>query len=59
VVVAALVDEYMGASAYMELDALRRLMREGPSITGAALQVAGGSPTAFYERVKATPAIAV
>ncbi len=30
-----LVNEYMGMSVYMEIDALRRLMREGPQISGA------------------------
>src|SRR5262249_24044612 len=35
--VAALIDDSMGLQAYMQLDAVRRLMREGPVISGAAV----------------------
>jgi putative ABC transport system permease protein len=58
VMVASLVDEYMGTSAYMEITALQRFLREGASISGAALMVANADPKAFYQRIKATPAIA-
>ena len=34
---ARLVDEYMGTNAYMHIDALHRLMREGGSLSGAYL----------------------
>ena len=37
--VAGLVDDYVGVSAYMEIGALHRLMREGDSLSGAYLQV--------------------
>lgn len=57
-VVTALVDEYLGTSAYMEIAALQRFLREGPSISGAALLVDKGDPSEFYRRVKATPAVA-
>ena len=58
VVVAAVVDEYMGTSAYMEISALQRFMREGPTISGATLLVDKGDPSDLYRRIKATPAIA-
>ena len=58
VVVAAVVDEYMGTSAYMEISALQRFMREGPTISGATLLVDKGDPGDLYRRIKATPAIA-
>jgi putative ABC transport system permease protein len=56
--VAALVDEYMGTSVYMDIAALQRLMREGPTVSGAVLLVDKGDPNALYRRIKATPAIA-
>ncbi|MDH3227989.1 MAG: ABC transporter permease, partial [Thermoleophilia bacterium] len=37
--VARLVDEYLGTSAYMEIGALRRLLREGSVLSGAFLKV--------------------
>ena len=37
--IADLVDEYMGTNAYMDLDALHRLMEEGAVLSGAYLQV--------------------
>jgi putative ABC transport system permease protein len=58
VVVAALVDEYMGTSAYMEIAALRRFMREGPTMSGAVLLVDKGDSAELYRRIKRTPAIA-
>jgi putative ABC transport system permease protein len=58
VVVADLVDEYMGLSVYMDLGALHRLMREGATLTGAHLEVDAAMEDAFYRRVKATPAVA-
>jgi putative ABC transport system permease protein len=58
VAVASLVDEYMGTSAYMEIAALQRFMREGPTISGAALLVDKGDAVELYRRIKATPAIA-
>ncbi len=57
-VVADLVDEYLGAAAYMEVDALRRLMREGKSLSGASLLVDGAEVDRLYRRLKAIPAVA-
>lgn len=58
IVVAALVDEYMGTSAYMEIAALRRFMREGPTMSGAVLLVDKGDPAEMHRRIKGIPAIA-
>jgi putative ABC transport system permease protein len=58
VVVVDLVDEFMGLSAYMEITALHRLMREGASLTGATLQVDPDAVDSFYRRLKATPRVA-
>jgi putative ABC transport system permease protein len=58
VVITGLVDEYMGTSAYMNIDALRRFLREGPTVSGAALLTDKTDPDQFYRRIKATPAIA-
>lgn len=56
--VAAIVEEYMGTSAYMEIDALRRFASEGDTLSGAYLKVDEASVTALYRRLKATPAVA-
>lgn len=56
--IAALADEYLGMGAYMQLDALRRLMRETHQISGVSLLTDGGDPASFYRRIKETPAIA-
>jgi putative ABC transport system permease protein len=58
IVVTSLVDEYMGTAAYMEIAALQRFMREGPTISGATLLADKGDAAALYRRIKATPAIA-
>lgn len=56
--VSAVVDEFIGTSAYMSLTAINRLMKEGPVITGAALLLDPLYENAFFARVKETPAIA-
>ena len=58
VTVAGLVDDSLGLQAYMRIDALRRLLREGPVITGAAVTLDPGARDAFYTEVKAMPAVA-
>jgi putative ABC transport system permease protein len=58
VVVADLVDDFMGLSAYMEIDALRRLMREGGTLSGAFLLIDPSLLDEFYRRVKSIPAVA-
>ncbi len=56
--VAGVVDEYFGMSAYMEIDALRRLLREGGSLSGAYLQVDEGRAAVLYRQLKELPAVA-
>ena len=58
VVVASLVEEYMGTAAYMEIGALQRLMQEGGTLSGASLQVDAAFLDDLYRRLKATPAVA-
>ncbi|XXY51402.1 ABC transporter permease [Sorangium sp. So ce269] len=58
VLVAALIDDLVGASATMDLDALNRLLGEGDSISGAYLAVDPLAEEAVYEQLKRTPAIA-
>ncbi|MEM9594827.1 MAG: FtsX-like permease family protein, partial [Acidobacteriota bacterium] len=57
-VVTDLVDEYMGTAVYMDIDALRRLMREGSNLTGAYLQVDPSQADALYRRLKNLPSVA-
>jgi putative ABC transport system permease protein len=58
VTVAALVDDSMGLQAYMNVDALHRLLREGDVLSGAAMTVDPAEMMRFYAEVKAVPAIA-
>jgi putative ABC transport system permease protein len=55
--VAGTVEEYMGMSAYMEIEALMRMIGEA-SISGAHLQVDAALAPALYERLKRVPAVA-
>ncbi len=55
--IAGTVEEYMGMSVYMEIEALRRMVGEH-SITGAHLQVDAAQAPALYERLKRVPAVA-
>jgi putative ABC transport system permease protein len=58
VVVSQLVEDLMGLSAYMEIGALRGLMREGGTLSGTFLQVDESQLPSLYARVKNTPAVA-
>lgn len=57
-VVTALVDEYMGTAAYMRIDALHRLMREGRNLSGAYLRIDPEHADELYRRLKLLPAVA-
>ena len=52
------VDEMIGLSAYMEISALNRMMREGDSISGAYLSVDSDKLALLYSQLKRTPAVA-
>ncbi len=56
--VASLADDYVGLSAYLEIGALHRLLREGASLSGAYLQVERAKRDGLYHQLKNTPAVA-
>jgi putative ABC transport system permease protein len=56
--VAALVDDSLGLQAYMRIDAVHALMREGNTVTGAAVTLDPAEVQHFYADVKAMPAVA-
>ena len=55
---AGVVDEYLGMNAYLELDALHALMREGGTLSGAYLQVDKAFARELYSTLKTTPQVA-
>jgi putative ABC transport system permease protein len=57
VIVAGVVDELIGVSAYMDVRALNRLMREGRTISGAYLKVDPPAAPKLYSLLKRTPAV--
>jgi len=58
VTVRGLITDYAGLTAYMDIDALRRLMQEGQTVSGAHLSVDAGRRGDFLEAVKKIPRIA-
>ena len=56
--VAELITEYGGTNAYMDEQALHRLLREGNSLTGAFLSVEGDRMEELYRTLKNTPRVA-
>ncbi|MBI3773036.1 MAG: ABC transporter permease [Gammaproteobacteria bacterium] len=56
--VVGLVKEYMGVSAYMDLAALNRFMREGPTISGAYLSVDSARLQQLFTQLKGMPRVA-
>jgi putative ABC transport system permease protein len=57
VVVVSLVNDLLGLSAYMDLDALNRLMGEGDSVTSVAVRMERSFSDLFYVRVKELPKV--
>jgi putative ABC transport system permease protein len=55
--VVGLVDEVLGLSAYMDLAALNRLMREGRTISGVRLTVDSKEFQTLYSKLKRTPSV--
>lgn len=53
--VVALSEDFAGTAAYMEIDALNRLLGEGDRITGAYLTISAGRWMEFLRAVKETP----
>ena len=54
----AVVSEYIGLSAYMRRDSLNRLLREGPSVSGAYLAADMTLAPVIYERFREMPRVA-
>jgi putative ABC transport system permease protein len=52
------VDDAIGVSAWMEIGALRRLLREGGTISGAQMLVDPRAMPVLYRRLKALPRVA-
>jgi putative ABC transport system permease protein len=50
--------QYLGVNAYMSLDALNRLMREGPAISGVRLAVDPERQVHVYRDLRAMPRVA-
>ena len=57
VTVVGLVDELLGVQAYIDIQALNRLMREGATISGAYLAVDSHQADSLYAELKQIPAI--
>lgn len=56
--VVALVSQFVGVGAYMHIDALHRLLGEGPTLTGAALMVEPGQLAPVYSTLLERPRVA-
>lgn len=56
--VAGFVDEMVGLSAYMNLDAVRKLLDEGPRVTSARLLIDAHERDRVYLEIKALPHVA-
>lgn len=55
--ISRLVDELVGLGAYMDIAALNRVMREGPSISGAFLAIDDQHAGDLYTTLKTLPAV--
>jgi putative ABC transport system permease protein len=53
-----IIDDFMGLQAYMEIGELRRMMREGATVSAVHLQADPAAIDALYTRLKVTPAVA-
>jgi putative ABC transport system permease protein len=56
--VTGLVDDLLGLSAYMDIDALHKLMQEGDVVTGALMLVDSAQESELSTRLKETPTVA-
>jgi putative ABC transport system permease protein len=56
--VSGIIEEYMGTSAYMNIEGLRRITREGDAISGAFLKVDAAATDRLYRELKDTPKVA-
>jgi putative ABC transport system permease protein len=58
ITVAGLVDELVGLGAYMDINALNRVMRESASVSGAYLAIDPLQSNDLYAKLKSLPAVA-
>jgi len=56
--VAGIAETLMGAPAYIELDALNRVMKEPHRVSGAYLRIDASNSDAIYKAIKDMPAVA-
>lgn len=56
--VSGLVDDFAGTSAWMSREALHRLLREGPVVSGVYLRLDEAREAAAYRSLKESPAVA-
>jgi len=56
--VAGVIRDYIGTSAYMHIDALRRLLREADTVSGVFVDVEPGQTDRLYKELKAAPRVA-
>lgn len=56
--VVALIDDYTGANAFMDIEALWQLTGEGQSYSGAYLRVDAAEVDRLYRKLKETPRVA-
>ena len=56
--ITGLMTDFTGLGCYMDLRALNRLMREGPTVSGAYLAVDDEQSDALYRVLKGTPRVA-
>ena len=56
--VTGLVNDVLGLSAYTDIEALHRMMREGDVLSGAALLIDAAQETRLSNRLKRLPAVA-
>jgi putative ABC transport system permease protein len=52
------VEDFTGTSAWMEIEALQRLLHEGGALSGATLHIDATASTELLRRLKLTPAVA-
>lgn len=57
VMIAATLKDFVGLSAYMDLEELRRIMLEGQVVNGVNMEVDPAYQDALYRELKETPAI--
>jgi putative ABC transport system permease protein len=55
--VVAIIQSYIGMSAYMRLDALNDLLDEGPTVSGVHVSYDAGAERSLFSAIKSTPAI--